>query len=144
MSSRRIAAFVAVAIGAGLALAPVGWQMFAGAPKGRDMIVSVRPCVPPPQLPPSPGSPATVGPWTLMGDPLSCPRQDPEPLTNPVPLDPLFLAFIVGSITPLITGIATKLQATSGVKAIVGIAFIDIGSVLNSIHSTKLEAVCVR
>ncbi len=43
MNTRRVAAIVAVVIGAGLALAPVGFQMFTRAPKGGDMIVSFRP-----------------------------------------------------------------------------------------------------
>lgn len=50
-----------------------------------------------------------------------------------VTLQPWIIAILVGTITPLITGFVTKLSASSGVKAIVSLVLVAIGTVINMI-----------
>lgn len=60
-----------------------------------------------------------------------------EEVTKAVPstitLEPWVVAIIIGTITPLITGLITKLSASSGLKALVNLVLVAVGTVLNLI-----------
>lgn len=60
-----------------------------------------------------------------------------EQVTQAVPstvtLEPWVVAILVGTVTPLITGLLTKLSAASGVKVLVNVVLVALGTVLNLI-----------
>lgn len=59
---------------------------------------------------------------------------DPSGVTPAaITLQPYVVAIIIGTITPLLTGLITKLGASDGVKAIVSFVLIAIATVLNQI-----------
>lgn len=50
-----------------------------------------------------------------------------------VTLQPIVVSIIAGCITPLLTGFATKLSASPGVKAVVSLVFVSLATVLTTI-----------
>lgn len=64
-----------------------------------------------------------------------------------IELSPIVISLLAGTITPLLTGLAVKLQASSGVKAIVGLAFVAIAAgtnyVITNNGSFKVDDVAV-
>ena len=52
-----------------------------------------------------------------------------------VSLDPMVVAVLAGTVTPLLTGLITKFQAGSGIKVLVSLVLIAIATVVSYIQT---------
>lgn len=60
-----------------------------------------------------------------------------ETMPATVTLEPWVVAILAGTVTPLITGLITKLGASSAVKAITGFVLVAIAAVINTILNSN-------
>lgn len=54
-------------------------------------------------------------------------------MDNTITVDPLIVSVIVGAVIPVITGVVTKLNSTTGVKAITAAVLASAGGVLTQL-----------
>lgn len=64
-----------------------------------------------------------------------------------IELSPVVISLLAGTVTPLLTGLAVKLRASSGLKAIVGLVFVAIAAgtnfVITSNGSFKIDDLAI-
>lgn len=59
----------------------------------------------------------------------------PADLSSEIQLSPLVISLLIGTVTPLLTGLIVKLQASSGVKSVVALVLVAVGSGINYVVS---------
>lgn len=54
-----------------------------------------------------------------------------EETLSQVQLDPVVMSILIGIVTPLLAGLMVKLQASSGIKAFVGVVLVAVNAVVS-------------
>jgi hypothetical protein len=58
-------------------------------------------------------------------------------IATSIQLSPLVITLLIGTVTPLLTGLIVKLQASSGVKSVVALVLVAVGAGINYVVSNN-------